>query len=161
MSGHTSFEELKAKLEADSSWWTKYGLWGYNLRYWIKAPWKIPGGAWLHLRLWFWRWYQRGKRGYSDQDLWGLHYYLSGWLPKALREFKTGGRASHGWPGEPMTVEEWDEILEKMARAFEIDILLCDLIEAPRWDTPEYKQLEKEREEGLQLFIKWYNHLWD
>jgi len=42
------------------------------------------------------KWFiQRGRRGYSDQDVWGIDTYLANWLPMALRQLS---KTKHGIP---------------------------------------------------------------
>ena len=90
------------------------------------------------------KWFiQRGKRGYADCDLWSLDSYLSGFLPKALRKM---AEINHGCPdefvncdpkyyikdsgkhdcdackednGHCVMCKDWEEVIIKMAEAFE------------------------------------------
>lgn len=103
------------------------------------------------------KWFiQRGLYGYADCDWWGLSWYLSQWMPSALRKYRRG----IGYPGygRANTHKKWVEITEKMAKAFEAQNKLADITD---WNSPERKQLEKEWEEGMRLFVRWYPHLWD
>jgi hypothetical protein len=54
-----------------------------------------------------------------------------------------------------MKPEEWDAILDKMIKAFELVI---------EHEFNRYGNISEEQaliEEGLTLFAKWYQHLWD
>jgi len=112
------------------------------------------------------KWFiQRGKRGYADSDLWSLDYYLSGWLPDALRELK---KIQNGYPAS-LTRKEWDKILDEMIEGFEIangqDDIYCieangKPILAHGGNINKYKKLEKKRIKKMELFVKWYRNLW-
>jgi hypothetical protein len=83
------------------------------------------------------KWFlQRGKKGWSDRDIWSLDNYLSGWLPDALRRLK---ETKHGIPSGMFEAEDcdadgnpseagmergearWDAIMDKMIAGFEAD----------------------------------------
>jgi len=104
---------------------------------------------------------QRGLYGYADEDWWGLDDYLSTWLPNALRQYGKRGMSYPG-TGEANTPEKWKAILEKMARGFEAQKKQDDITwnKTKNFKT-QYKKLQKEFEEGMKLFTKWYGHLWD
>jgi len=108
--------------------------------------------------------YWRGKRGYADSDAWGIDSYLSSFMPEILRKM---AEDKIGYPGDADdpnvdTPEHWKQTLEKIAKGFEA-VRQQDEIEFK--DIKQYKQewdkLEKTRIEGMQLFTKYYNHLWD
>ncbi len=107
---------------------------------------------------------QRGWWGYADEDCWSLDYYLCRWLPSALRYYKHG----MGFPGfgEANTYKKWGAIVEKMARGFEAKNKQEDLeMQFAKLGKKEYYKrydvLQKEFEEGMKLFVKWFDHLWD
>lgn len=68
-----------------------------------------------------------------------------------------------GW-GEANTSKKWYAILEKIARGFEAkkkqDELTWDKKRTKNFEK-DYKKLQKEFEEGMILFTKWYQNLWD
>src|SRR3990167_183363 len=88
-------------------WWEVNLIWPLE-RFWEKIK-DIPREI-----KWFW---QRGKRGYADSDLWSLDFYLESWLPEALNQL---AKETIGSPGEPMTFKEWQRILRKMAKGFKM-----------------------------------------
>lgn len=67
--------------------------------------------------------YQRGKRGYSDRDLWSVHEYMSEVFPAMVRNLK-GDKVGHGHPSMARSQEEWDVILEQIAEGFKAHSLL-------------------------------------
>jgi hypothetical protein len=129
------------------------------------------------------RW-QRMRRGYGYQDIWSLDGYLEGWLPAALREL---AEKTHGHPfkvydhdgsllyklGECCDDEEyycededcdthhaiWQQTICRMADGFEAKQFLYKY----EWShkTVAEKELERIAREGLQLFIKNFDSLWD
>ncbi len=109
-----------------------------------------------------WMW-QRGKRGWADCDIWSLDYYLSSWLPEALRRLS---ERSHGCPGDLFDKKnkknqchKWNKILEEMAIGFEADRKIEDYIgnNYPK----EYKKMKKLRDRSFDLMKKYWNSLWD
>lgn len=97
------------------------------------------------------KWFiQRGKRGWADCDTWSLDWYLSEWMPKAIRHLKD---TSNAHP-PTMTFRQWKYILELIARGFEADFKMKDEI-------IDDKRLQKRKERGLKLFIKYYDNLWE
>ena len=125
---------------------------GYNTGYLITHPWKIIIHYWDELV----DCVERGLYGYARRDYWGLNWYLSTWLPSALRMFKKGA----GYPGlgRANTFEKWQALLEEMAKGFEADKKIAD------FDYKKPGELEKlvaVQQKGLKLFIKWYDNLWD
>src|ERR1700677_1618409 len=104
-----------------TSYWWKYWLSPSSYYYWVKY--KI----------------QRANRGWADCDVWSLDYYLSQWLPdalKLLRNTKHGTPLSMFEPGECETIQpdgtqwagaeaearaeaKWQVTLTKMIEGFE------------------------------------------
>jgi hypothetical protein len=102
------------------------------VRVWCGRIWEAPGNAYDYVK-WF---IQRGHRGWADRDTWGLHDYMSSWLPDALRHLKN---TKHGIPmcvfeglptenndgythsKETFAIAEarWDAIMDKMIAGFE------------------------------------------
>lgn len=104
--------------------------------------------------------FQRGMYGYADEDYWSLDGYLCKWLPGALRRYKK----SIGYPGieGAKTPKEWGDVCEKMARGFEAKIKQDEITWSKTEDfKKKYAKLQKEYEEGMALFVKWFDHLWD
>ena len=87
--------------------------------------------------------FQRGRRGYADQDLWNLDSYLLRWLPDAIRQFRLTS------PGHPMelTPLEWVEVL------LEIETGLRKASDEDTFDQVEW-------EKTMALLTKWWFHLW-
>jgi len=97
---------------------------------------------------------QRGFRGYADSDTCGLDYYLQEIIPKMVRRII---KDKTGYPTD-ITEESWDKILEKIARGFEANRKLMDL----EWESVEDEQRLRDKwVEGSELFIKYFNYLWD
>lgn len=147
----------------------------------------------------FWRWHkifhpvemyyevkyfiQRGRRGWADQDTWGLDNYLDSWLPDAIDHLN---EHTHGYPPE-LTPEKWSEILKTIAEGFRARQKASDgLYKDELGEYPVYRPEGMTREEwipikdahtnrieelrkrdmaifdeGMALFVKYYDHLWD
>ena len=126
---------------------------GYNKQYLFTHPWVVVVHYWRELKYFV----QRGLYGYSDSDWWGLDYYLSQWMPSALRRFK---RKGHLYPGYGLanTYKKWGEILEKMAQGFEASEKIGGYAYK---GTTRLQKLQKQQKEGLKLFIQYFDNLWD
>ena len=104
-----------------------------------------------------WAW-QRVFRGYDDTAYWGLYNYLTDIALPVLKWYR---KNAHGVPGmvckdkEPMekSVERWNKILDKMIYAFQVIKDDENFIEP--------KEVQKKVDEGLKLFAKYYQTLWD
>lgn len=119
--------------------------WHYKVRAWSRRQ-KHSVDAQRNTIKWGW---QRFRRGYSDSDVWNLGPWLAYMMPLALREL---GSKLNGWPGDPMTFEEWEVIIEKIALAFE---------EAHNASS-EFREIDDVvYNEGMDLFKKYLMHLWD
>lgn len=66
---------------------------------------------------------QRGKRGYSDQDIWSFDAYLCSIIPSAIRKLENDNHGCLGdlWDSSRKNDEcwKWKEILEEIAQGFE------------------------------------------
>lgn len=127
---------------------------------------------WLRQIKWF---IQRGKRGYSDYDLWDFHSYLSPMIAKALRDLaqKKRGCPSEFWDDKAVNDEchRWKECLEEMAQGFEA----AEYLQSYKYriwvstengrrlelDKEGLENAEKKMQRGLELFAKHYLSLWD
>ncbi len=94
----------------------------------------------------FVHYWQRLTRGWDDSDTYNLDARISEFLIPRLKRFKELNRA---YPGEFSTPEEWDVILDKMIKAFELH-----LVDTANW------HLSPEETEGMELFVKYYRGLW-
>lgn len=134
--------------------------------------------SWWEENVWWpiwraWRWlleiptrikyfYQRGKRGYADEDCWAIDWYLSSWLPDALETMinkKKGGGNSYPGVGKANTSQKWNAIVRDIAEGFRADYQLKNSIINPT--TIRGRRLVEKRKKGFALFIKWYDYLWD
>ena len=129
---------------------------GFYWKYALTHPWEEIK-HWIREIKWF---IQRGLYGWADSDSWGLDWYLSTWLPSALRKYKTGS----GFPGygTANTYKKWGNILEKMAKGFEAHLKVDDIeFTNSKHFQKEIKKLQKIEKEGLQLFVEYFGYLWN
>ena len=98
--------------------------------------------------------WQRLRRGWSLQDTWAIDYYLDTIIPDmvdALRE------RSFGHPSE-LIEDDWNQILRQISSGFRSHKKLLNV----DFETPaEVMSLETDFERGMELFVKWYDALWD
>ena len=92
---------------------------------------------------------QRITRGWDDSDLWSLDHSLAKLILPRLKRFKDcRGGYPHG-----MTDQEWDDILGEMIYGIEW------YASGDCWNC--FDQAKSERaHKGLELFGKYYGHLW-
>ena len=103
------------------------------------------------------RFYQRGKYGIADCDIWGLDYYLAEVILRGLRKIRKThmgfpstftydeqGKEKANWDTGS---KEWDKVLDKMIYAFQLaqDVLNYYLIymSYSKWDEDYYKKSKK------------------
>lgn len=108
---------------------------------------------------WF---YQRGRRGYSDCDLWGLDCYLDDILAKGLRQLAKKSCSYPGGVDDIVESVDWDKRLNEMADGFQarIDYENEGILE----DDDKFskrKEAYKKHAKSLKLLQKWYYYLWD
>jgi hypothetical protein len=101
-----------------------------------------------HVRRYLRHWWQRRYRGWDDSELWDLDETIAQFIAPRLRRFSELC-ASH--PSD-LSFEEWKERLALMQKAFEwyADGRQYECLPDPTW-----------LEEGLALFSKYYDQLWD
>ena len=91
---------------------------------------------------------QRGKRGYSDRDVWSVDCYLATIIPPMLRDV---AKYSIGHPANLRNFDEWKEILHRIADGFEK--YAEDEIEMALENKKEWNKIKRE-------FIKWFGAYW-
>jgi len=108
-----------------------------------------------------WAW-QRAFRGFDDRWYWGLSGELEEIIPKCVRHM---AKNCSGCPVEFFNKEtegieckKWEDILEKIARGFEAS---KEIEEELLYEGDKFMKLDKERKEGLQLFVDNFTSLWD
>lgn len=90
---------------------------------------------------------QRAERGFDDTETWALDSVIVKFVLPRLKRFKE----LHICHPPSITMEEWDQKIQKMIDAFEEYERRDD---HPRdWDT-------KKIDEGFKLFIEYFHDLW-
>jgi hypothetical protein len=119
---------------------------------------------------WF---FQRGFRGYADNDTWDFDLYLAKIITGGLKQLK---KYHHGCPSDiyakykdrkdltqhqkdRLAVKEWKTNMDIMIRGFEIVPKLFDMKVLKNKTMKEGYFYEFER--GLDVFKKYYFNLWD
>ena len=115
----------------------KYYLYYAPLRYLDMLPRRI---------YWF---FQRGFRGYGDNDTWDFDYYLATVISQGLKHFKKY------YHGETPTKKELDIII----KGFEANLKMMEYNVPP--ESKEYVILKYKFNKGMELFKKYFNYLWD
>ena len=125
----------------------------YNYAYYLAHPWRLFQDWYCKIK-WF---IQRGYRGYSDNDTWGLDWYLVTWLPAAIRTIKD----SYYHDGHPvgMTRKGWETRLERIADGFDAAREIQDPIHP--WNSTKQRQAWRRFNKGMKLFHKHFFSLWD
>lgn len=129
------------------------------------------------------KWFiQRGIRGYSDQDIWGMDYWFIETIIPMLKQLKN---TKHGYPCN-MTEEQWEKELDNMIYYFEeIDENKCseknefeEDFQKTIWenydknkDEIREKWIQREyeisdyrthmKDKAFKLFSKYFWNLWD
>jgi len=107
--------------------------------------------------------YQRGKRGYADSDIWDFDMYLCRIIPPALRiliDKSTGCPPDlYDEGAEGNECHRWEEALEMMAQGFEAARYIrdSDCVSTDK----DYQDTMTRMYTGLELFKKYFFHLGD
>lgn len=118
---------------------------------------------------WF---FQRGFRGYGDNDTWDFDCYLCDVILGGLKQLK---KYQHGCPTEiydkyknrkdltqkqkdKLTVKEWHTCMDIMIRGFEIG---REIIQGGYLDSKKLEDKIYEFDRGMDYFKKYYFSLWD
>lgn len=96
---------------------------------------------------------QRAFRGYDDTWTWSFYSQLSEIAPKCFRQMKKG----MGYPSILNSHKKWRDILEKIAKGFEAVGKMDDC----KYNSKRYKNWEKQHDEGMKLFVRYFRNLWD
>ena len=109
------------------------------------------------------KWFiQRGRRGYSDRDAWGICEFLAEILPPMLERLKTGD----GYCGSCESEEEWNGKLDIMIAGFEAGLRTSNLDYDYDHEEPEQliEMIKKDDDifnAGMDVFKEYYWGLWD
>jgi len=100
---------------------------------------------------------QRGRKGYSDRNLWNFDYYLAEIISNGLQELKEGLTS---YPPEFVSKKEWENVLDTIIEGFKEKLKACNCYYG--YDITEYPDYDVEKiEKALELFAKYFNYLWD
>jgi len=144
---YKSVEEMMKDMKSHYTWWDKIILhpsmnW---LRWIIYALPDMPRDFYRKCK----RGYQRAYRGWADEDVWCLDFYLAKVIKDSIKKLQ---KDTNGYPGN-LTAEQWNSILEDIIYTFET----CER----RLDFPII-HIDKERyKRGWEHFQNHFNELWD
>lgn len=147
----------------DREAWLEDKMTTFWYRY-IKRAWEYPGNVRRKIK-WF---FQRGKRGWADYDVWDVHYYLGTIIPdmlKWLRKNKHGIPMQAFRPSDPtnkygghtkrasdLAEKRWNKELDKMIYTFEV----AKRISVDNWYyQPTDKWTKKEFDRYNKIWIGW------
>lgn len=128
-------------------WWIRYGIWT-----WLSdRPRKTKS------------FFQRGWRGWADEDTWSFDYYLAKVITGGLKQLK---KYHSGIPvdiykkyGDAEANKEWNKILDQIVEGFDLSIFLVD--NPGQLNHQEEMEAKKIINKGFDLFKKYFNSLWD
>lgn len=111
---------------------------------------------------------QRAKKGFCVEDTWSVYDWFLNTVPKILTELN---KNRMGHPTD-MTDKEWGGIIDRMIFCFtEANDYTCSQTNSIDYDKDKDKWREREIEivnyrdkmknEGLELFSKYFWNLWD
>ena len=99
---------------------------------------------------------QLKTNGFNDSETWALDSVIAKFILPRLIRFK---ELNIGYPGNEITWEKWNEMLDDMIFAFSWSLHYDDDL------TEEPSPVEKRRnwvrhDRGMKTFAKWFHHLW-
>lgn len=136
------FDQMLDELR-NMPWYTKLWWWicrqAFNIKLLPKRIYRFVVGK-----------IQRSRRGFSHEDTWNLDQYLAKVIASSVTHLR---HTTHGYPST-MTESEWDNILRKIVLGFNLYVYSRDM------ETLTEDEKAK-MDEGMQLFIQHFRHLWD
>ena len=119
--------------------------------------------------------YQRVIKGYDDTMVWN---YYSSMTEQTIKIVTILRDTLHGYPSNLKDTKEWRQILTKIIKGFEAIKAIdeCDFMRPTkqivktgifkgcphsRLDKRMLTRLQKQRDEGFALYVKYYTNLWD
>jgi len=134
------------------------GIGGYNLAHYLIRPHEIFMDYGRQVK-WFW---QRGTRGWADQDAWGWYSHHSVMMVGVLQYLR---KYKHGYP-IGLTPGKWAKKLKAMEEGFQAAIdEENDVTSYKKLPMKEYRKLIFKRRRKLMLGLKYfrahYYSLWD
>lgn len=105
------------------------------------------------------KWFiQRGRRGYSDQDVWSFDYYLTDVISGGLRHL---AKHHYGYPSK-LTDKKWVKILNSIADDLSKPYIANEDVDLPHDEWKKnLEEANKVQQKALKLFIKHFNNYWD
>ena len=104
---------------------------------------------------------QRGKRGYSDRDVWNFDCYIADILKGGITDL----RDKHSGYPTNLEPDEWDDILDTMIEGFDYYDKEDKLMDSEPYNDEVYMKeepkLRKKLDKSLKLFAKHFQSLWD
>ena len=94
--------------------------------------------------------YEEDEEGFTSSEFWSLDFTLACYVYSHLCYFRDNCLV--GYPAY-MTFEQWQAIINKMIKAFELYI-------KPDNEIIPSKNKQKQMNYGMKLFIKYFGHLW-
>lgn len=126
---------------------------------------------------WFWRrfdwirnrpreikyFYQRGKRGFSDSDVWDIGAYLTEWMPDAIKQLRKNvsscPESMFDKKRKHNQCWKWKKILKEIEDGFKAaNDISCDNF---AFKKKKYDRLMGKFNKSGMLFIKHFFSLWD
>ncbi len=145
--------EYKKAIRKENIWRKKHPIlaWFKGLRY---LPYKVKRICFDEPKMATKHGFQRMFRGYDDIAYWGLYDHVTEVCIPVLKFYKS--RDAAGYPAGFKNKGEWNKILEKMIKSFE-------LIKKDEFgfSQKEWKKKDKIIKEGLHLFAEHFQNLWD
>lgn len=144
--------EIRKSRELSNAWEREHPILSFFQEYYYDMvgliKWKLDPAIYYRESKWF---IQRGLKGYSQRDVWGLGFYLNNILIKGLKDLKT---QVHGAPtghlhsstvdldGESTETKEWKKIIDKMIWTFEAADKISERSWIPVWNESKRKECE-------------------
>lgn len=129
-------------------WWHTVTL---HVHWWLENH--GPSVTYRRLRG-FW---QRGKRGWSNSDTWGLDHHLSEVIRDSVQHLK---ETTHGYPGTPdvPTFEDWKRILDEISEGMQAHLDMMDVLKT---EPSEHAALQAKRDLAFDHLKAHWGSLWD
>ena len=157
------------KMTRDELYKDMFGTTPPPKRRWYKPFYSFSGRSWNFPKNWYYEikfFIQRGRRGWSDRDVWSLDNYFADVISQGVDHLR---KNCHGYPSN-LSDKEWNSILETISEGFKLSVTIDDdlFIEDCKNDSltndqirEKYKERVEKISKAFDLFKEYFRSLWD
>lgn len=164
-----TLKQWRKDFETELNWKERHPVFAYFINLFNYFLWRLPDlPRDIYSKIyWF---IQRGKRGYSDNDVWNFYSYLANVISEGTEQLR---KEAHGHP-IGLTPKKWDKILKQISEGFSLTHQCYTELESYLNNEKTIKKLRRKNKDlyptktevkkvdkAFKLFQKYFCNLWD